>query len=170
MSPPLQSVATRATAESDGRFRDAAACPLASGICLLLVVLLATSPAGAAAPTADAQPLDHTAPDCDRDSQPPSLDDEIPSPGADDEARSQSAGSSGDGPVLAVLAVLVGGLGFRYAYRIAQIEERIDAIGSTTPWEEVEPAGWKVFLNKLLFGAAGVAGLVWLLVLLFRTV
>lgn len=90
------------------------------------------------------------------------FDDAEPTPAAGDGQSSSEGG--GDGVFLAVLAALVGGLGYRYAYGLARFGEQVDAIGSTTRPEEVEPAGWKVFLTKLLFGATAVAGLVWLLV------
>jgi hypothetical protein len=51
-----------------------------------------------------------------------------------------------------------------YPYRLARFEERLDAIGSKRSWNEVEPAGWKVFLNRIvgaamaLFGGLVVAG------------
>ncbi|MFC4245931.1 hypothetical protein ACFOZ7_02755 [Natribaculum luteum] len=55
------------------------------------------------------------------------------------------------------LACLVGGvLGYRYAYELAQLNERLDAIGSTTSWDAVEPANWKVILYQ--FGSIVIAG------------
>lgn len=45
--------------------------------------------------------------------------------------------------------------GFRFAYELARLSEQLDAIGSTTPWDEIEPAGWKVFLYRV--GTAGGA-------------
>jgi hypothetical protein len=71
-------------------------------------------------------------------------------------------GSSGDTAFLAVLMIVGGGLGFRFAYAVSQFEERVDAIGSTTPWHEVEPADWKVLLNRIVFGGLAIAGLLWL--------
>jgi hypothetical protein len=67
-----------------------------------------------------------------------------------------------------VLVVAGGALWFRYAERIATFQERLDAIGSTTPAGEVEAAGWRVAFTKLtgalfvgvgaLFLASGLAG------------
>ncbi len=61
--------------------------------------------------------------------------------------------------------VLVGGillaagiLGFRYAYEVSQFDERLDAIGSTTRWDEVEPAGWKVTLTRMLSFVVALVG------------
>ncbi len=36
-----------------------------------------------------------------------------------------------------------------YPYRLARFSEQLDAIGSTTRLSEVEPAGWKVSLNRI---------------------
>ncbi len=55
------------------------------------------------------------------------------------------------------LAFLVGGvLGYRYAYELARLNERLDAVGSTTSWDAVEPATWKVILYQ--FGGIVIAG------------
>ena len=49
-------------------------------------------------------------------------------------------------------------------YRLARFGERIDGIGSARRWSEIEPAGWKVTLTRMLgismavVGAALVAG------------
>jgi len=37
---------------------------------------------------------------------------------------------------------------FRYAYGITRFGEQLDAIGSKTSWDEVEPAEWNVLLTK----------------------
>jgi hypothetical protein len=95
---------------------------------------------------------------------------EFSSPGLDDADAGGSDppddDSAGDAAFLAVLMLVGGGLGFRFAYRLSQFEERIDAIGSTTPWHEVEPADWKVLLNRLVFAGLAVAGGLWLLSIL----
>ncbi|WP_135825565.1 hypothetical protein [Halorussus ruber] len=50
------------------------------------------------------------------------------------------------------VALLVGGaVGARYAHVLARWDERLDSIGSTRRWDEVEPATWKVTL--VLLGA-----------------
>lgn len=41
----------------------------------------------------------------------------------------------------------------------ARFSERIDAIGSTTPWTRVEPAEWKVTLTRWLGLFVVAAGL-----------
>ncbi|PSP22385.1 hypothetical protein BRC61_04855 [Halobacteriales archaeon QH_10_65_19] len=43
--------------------------------------------------------------------------------------------------------------------RLAQLEEQIDAIGSRRSWSEVEPAGWKVALTRIVGVAVSVFGL-----------
>ncbi|MFW5939707.1 MAG: hypothetical protein ACOCSD_04145 [Halolamina sp.] len=58
-----------------------------------------------------------------------------------------------------LLAVGIGGALYRFARPLARFNEQIDAIGSTTPTEEVEPAVWKVVLYRLfalLFTVSGV--------------
>jgi hypothetical protein len=47
-----------------------------------------------------------------------------------------------------VLLVVGGAVVFRYARPLTRFSEQIDAIGSTTDPEDVEPAGWNVFLTK----------------------
>ena len=64
----------------------------------------------------------------------------------------------------AVVGLLFGVPMAVYPYRLARFEERLDAIGSKRSWNEVEPAGWKVSLNRVfgaamaLFGGLVVAG------------
>ena len=43
--------------------------------------------------------------------------------------------------------------------RLARLEEQIDAIGSRRSWSEVEPAGWKVALTRIVSVAVSVFGL-----------
>ena len=43
--------------------------------------------------------------------------------------------------------------------RLAQLEEQIDVIGSRRSWSEVEPAGWKVALTRIVGVAVSVFGL-----------
>lgn len=47
-----------------------------------------------------------------------------------------------------LLLLAVGALLYRYAYHIAFFGEVLDAIGSTRPTSEVEPAGWNVRFTK----------------------
>lgn len=65
--------------------------------------------------------------------------------------------------VLGVLMLVAGLLGFIYPYKIALIEEVIDAIGSTTNLDTVEPAAWKVSLTKFSSGVVAFVGLWWVL-------
>lgn len=61
--------------------------------------------------------------------------------------------------IVGLLILAASGLLFRYAYEFARLQERIDAIGSTTPWHAVEPAEWRVFLTQVLatfFAALGL--------------
>lgn len=70
------------------------------------------------------------------------------------------------GGVFAGLTVIgVGAFGVYRAYWFARLSERLDAIGSTTAWDGVEPATWKVWATRLLFGFVGAVGV--LILLLF---
>jgi len=45
-----------------------------------------------------------------------------------------------------------------WPYKLARFSEQIDAIGSKTSWDEVEPAEWKVYLTRLIgIGFTGFA-------------
>ncbi|PSP55616.1 hypothetical protein BRC82_04875 [Halobacteriales archaeon QS_1_67_19] len=49
-----------------------------------------------------------------------------------------------------------------WPYKMSRFEERLDAIGSKRSWSAVEPADWKVALNRVLgvlFVVVGIAGL-----------
>jgi hypothetical protein len=45
--------------------------------------------------------------------------------------------------------VVFGAVGAKFARGVARFNEQLDAIGSTTPASEVEPAGWNVALTRL---------------------
>lgn len=65
------------------------------------------------------------------------------------------------GGIFAGLTVIgVGALGVYRAYWLARLSERLDSIGSRTPWEDVEPAVWKVWVTRLLFAFVGTVGVV----------
>jgi hypothetical protein len=49
-----------------------------------------------------------------------------------------------------LVLLIVGVFGYRYAYELSRLSERIDSIGSTTPWNEVEPANWSVLLSQVI--------------------
>lgn len=51
--------------------------------------------------------------------------------------------------IVGSIVLATGLLSYRYAYEITRLSERLDAIGSTTRWDEVEPAGWKVTLTRM---------------------
>lgn len=53
-------------------------------------------------------------------------------------------------PVLGTLVLAVGLVCALRPYAVARFEEQIDAIGSTRSLSEVEPAGWKVTLTRVL--------------------
>lgn len=54
------------------------------------------------------------------------------------------------GKTLFGLVLLVGGVfAYRYAYELSRLSERLDSIGSTTSWDEVEPANGRVLLSQL---------------------
>ena len=69
---------------------------------------------------------------------------------------------------LAVARLLLGGSVFAFAvlsalfpYRVARLGELKDAIGSTTPFSDVEPATWKVLLTRLSGVVVAVLALAW---------
>lgn len=103
----------------------------------------------------------------------PGEDSEFSTPDLEDSQSDEPGSGSVDGgqsgggaPFFAVIMMIGGGLGFRFAYALSQFEERIDAIGSTTPWHGVEPADWKVSLNRIIFGGTALFGTLWLLTIL----
>ncbi len=57
--------------------------------------------------------------------------------------------------LLSLAGIAVGAVGYRYAYQLSRFGEQLDAIGSTTPMEEVEPANWKVLMTQLCFIGLG---------------
>jgi hypothetical protein len=58
------------------------------------------------------------------------------------------------------LLALFGGSGmYYYAEGLTRFSEQLDAIGSTTPIDEVEPAGWNVMLTRLVGALITFAGL-----------
>ena len=59
----------------------------------------------------------------------------------------------------AVALLVVGLANYCFAYRIAWVGERLDAIGSTTPASEVEPAYWNVALTRFVGIVALLTGL-----------
>lgn len=58
------------------------------------------------------------------------------------------------GGVLFVLGLV----GYAYAYEFAKGSEQLDAIGSKRDRSEVEPADWKVSLERVVSGLVALAG------------
>ncbi|WP_411964893.1 hypothetical protein [Haloferax sp. YSMS24] len=59
-----------------------------------------------------------------------------------------------------VMFLAIGLPGALKPYKTAQFTERLDSIGSKTPWDEVEPAEWNVTLTRfggIFMTALGVA-------------
>jgi hypothetical protein len=52
--------------------------------------------------------------------------------------------------VISGVAVLIGLSIAVFAERIAQLNERLDAIGSKREWSEVEPAGWNTAIVRVV--------------------
>ncbi|MFC6737321.1 hypothetical protein [Halolamina salina] len=57
------------------------------------------------------------------------------------------------------LVVAAGAVLYYFARPLARFSEQLDAIGSTTPAHEVEPAGWKVWLYRGIAIVLVVAGI-----------
>jgi cytochrome c-type biogenesis protein CcmH/NrfG len=53
------------------------------------------------------------------------------------------------GVVVALALAAVGGVMAAVPYPVARFSERLDAVGSTTQWTRVEPAGWKVLVTRV---------------------
>jgi hypothetical protein len=68
---------------------------------------------------------------------------------------------------LALLVTVGGAFIAVYARAFTRFGEQLDAIGSTTRWEDVEPAEWNVLLTRLIAGAFAAGGFVWLLTIVF---
>jgi len=62
-------------------------------------------------------------------------------------------------PPWAVFLVIFGVPPAVWPYRMARFEEQMDSIGSKRRWDEVEPADWKVTLNRMLGVGMSVVGL-----------
>lgn len=96
-----------------------------------------------------------------------------PTPEGGYENRDPDGGGDGSstpgGLVLGPLLALVGGGMYRFAYGLSRFGEQMDAIGSTTPASEVEPADWNVMLTKLGGAAVALVGVGWLLSALAST-
>ncbi|WP_256297386.1 hypothetical protein [Haloarchaeobius salinus] len=58
------------------------------------------------------------------------------------------------GGVVAVFGVV----GYRYAYELSRFSEQLDAIGSKRAAAEVEPADWKVALERGVSGLLAIVG------------
>lgn len=47
-------------------------------------------------------------------------------------------------------------------YRVAVWQERIDAIGSTRSWDEIEPVGWRITVTRITFAIVTLGGVLFL--------
>ena len=52
-------------------------------------------------------------------------------------------------PILGTVLLAIGIASAVRPYEVARFEDRLDAIGSTRSWSEIEPADWKVLLTRL---------------------
>lgn len=81
-------------------------------------------------------------------------------PADEDTAQSTEPDDGGGGALVLGLFLLIGGgVWFRFARGVARLEEQFDSIGSKRRWSEVEPAEWKVALNKVFGACAVIVGL-----------
>lgn len=62
-------------------------------------------------------------------------------------------------PALGAVIIIIGVVGAVWPYKTARFEEQIDAIGSKRSASEVEPADWKVSLNRIFGIGITVFGL-----------
>ena len=116
---------------------------------------LSTTPAVArrAEPTPTPEPSDEVAPG---EGFGDDFDDQRSGPDRYDTDR----GSGGEGGVLplGVMLLLLGAPGTLCPYKLTRLGEHLDAIGSTTPVREVEPARWNVLITRIVSGAMVVFG------------
>ncbi len=49
-------------------------------------------------------------------------------------------------------------------YRVAVWRERLDAIGSTRSWDEIEPADWRITVARIMFSMISLVGVFFLLI------
>jgi hypothetical protein len=63
------------------------------------------------------------------------------------------------GPLLAVWGAAMS----KYAYEFSKFGEQLDAIGSSTSANEVEPAGWNVALTRIFGILLSIGGVLWFL-------
>ncbi|MFC7131720.1 MULTISPECIES: hypothetical protein [Salinibaculum] len=94
-------------------------------------------------PTATPTPTD---PDDDDDF--PGAD--FPSEPGDGPVESEPAGPGGGAVLVGLFCLVFGGVGTVYPRPVARLGEQLDAIGSTTPLHEVEPAEWNVLLTRVV--------------------
>jgi len=82
-------------------------------------------------------------------------------PGSEFEGSEEGAdaGNSGEWLVLGLLLVGFGTVGVLRGRALTRFNEQVDAIGSTTPASEVEPAEWNVALTKIVSAIALLVGL-----------
>jgi hypothetical protein len=107
--------------------------------------------------SSDADPMDDDPAGPDFGDHPPEYSDYGSTGGGD--------GTSG-GLLLGPVVALVGGGMYRFAYGVSRVNEQLDAIGSTTPSSEVEPAEWRVMLTKFVGAMVALGGVAWFLVAL----
>ncbi|WP_436906717.1 hypothetical protein [Halosimplex marinum] len=89
----------------------------------------------------------------------PNFPDEGPDSGFEDPESERSGNSAFGSTLVGLVVVAVGAVMVRYAYGISRFSEQLDAIGSTTPAHEVEPAAWNVALTKIGGGLVIAFGL-----------
>ncbi|WP_135365496.1 hypothetical protein [Halosimplex halophilum] len=117
---------------------------------------LAVGTADPATPTAE-PPVGDDTPTPTEDPFPEFPDD--PDSGFEDPESERSGDSAFASTLLGLIVIGVGAVMVRYAYGISRFSEQLDAIGSTTPAHEVEPAAWNVALTKIGGGLAIAFGL-----------
>jgi len=61
--------------------------------------------------------------------------------------------------VLGLILLAIGLASLVWPYKLARFEEQLDAIGSKRSWSEVEPADWKVTLNRVIGAGITLFGL-----------
>jgi hypothetical protein len=66
-------------------------------------------------------------------------------------------------PALAYFLIIFGLPPAVWPYKLARFEERLDGIGSKRSWSEIEPADWRVTLNRIMGAGMTIVGILGLI-------
>jgi hypothetical protein len=121
------------------------------GRAFLESIAVGTRPPATSTPTATARDAAVDAGEADTPTDTPDVFDRVDPDDADRGVERPPERESDDGGnvFFGLVLVVFGAVGAKFARGVARFNEQLDAIGSTTPASEVEPAGWNVALTRL---------------------